>query len=78
MRLMRPPVGIMKTRAKKGLVKAAWTEEVRTVIQRGKKDALSGVGSGVRGAVQLKANKKRKATGSPDRLDIRWVEKEMN
>lgn len=78
LRLTEPPVGAMWTRAKKGLVKAAWTEEVRTVIQRGKKDALSGVGSRVRGAVQLKANMKRKATGSADRLDIHWVEKEMN
>lgn len=78
MRLTEPPVGAMRTRAKKGLVKAAWTEEIRAVIQRGKKDALSGVGSRDRGAVQLKANMKRKATGSADRLDIRWVEKEMN
>lgn len=70
-------MGAMWTRAKKGLVKAARTQEVRTGIQRGKKDSLNGVGSGVRGAVQLKANMKRKATGSPDRLDIRWVEKEM-
>lgn len=77
MRLTGPPVGAMWTRAKKGLVKTAWTEEVRTVIQRGKKDALNGVGSGVHGAVQLKANMKRKATESPDRLDICWVEKEM-
>lgn len=74
----RAACGCYVDKSKESLVKAAWTEEVRTVIQRGKKDALNGVGSGVRGAVQLKANMKRKGMGSPDRLDIRWVEKEMN